>query len=181
MSWHFWGPFCKFYPFLAKNSRKVQKGPDQKGDVLEKKVLWGFFLELDIESTKNINFEILDLGWHFCLIFACLTWNDPIVPKSAVRFVLGWNFHYKTQVLTLLCRNLYGGTLSMSNFKILGSFFVPGPQYIYQRCHQIYSSVKFVNKTCMFPFWDEICMGGTLRTQKSHENRPLELKQQNLS
>jgi hypothetical protein len=34
---------------------------------------------LDVEITKNINFEILDPGWHFCFIFACLTWNDPTV------------------------------------------------------------------------------------------------------
>jgi hypothetical protein len=55
----------------------VQNGLDQKGDVLEKIVVWDFFLELDVESTKNINFEILDPGWHFYFIFACLTWNDP--------------------------------------------------------------------------------------------------------
>jgi hypothetical protein len=29
--------------------------------------------------------------------------NPSIVTKKAVRFVLGWNFHYKTQVITLLC------------------------------------------------------------------------------
>jgi hypothetical protein len=48
--------------FWPKNSRKVQNGVDQKGDVLEKNVINGFFLELDVESTKNINFEILDPG-----------------------------------------------------------------------------------------------------------------------
>jgi hypothetical protein len=57
-----------------KNSRKVQNRLDQKGDVLEKNVVWDFFLELDVESTKNINFEILDPGWHQ---FVKLTWNEP--------------------------------------------------------------------------------------------------------
>jgi hypothetical protein len=33
-------------------------------DVLEKNVKWDFFLELDANSTKNINFEIHDPGWH---------------------------------------------------------------------------------------------------------------------
>jgi hypothetical protein len=37
------------------------------------------FLKLDEESTKNINFEIPDPGWHFCSIFACLTWNGMLV------------------------------------------------------------------------------------------------------
>jgi hypothetical protein len=41
--------------------------------------IWPFFghirlfLELDVESTKNINFEIPDPWWHFSFIFACLT------------------------------------------------------------------------------------------------------------
>jgi hypothetical protein len=74
MYWHFWGPFCKFDPFLAKKSHKVQNGLDQKEDVLEKNVVSGFFLELDVESTKNINFEILNPGW---LQFVKLTWNGP--------------------------------------------------------------------------------------------------------
>jgi hypothetical protein len=46
--------------FWTKNSHKVQNGLDQKGDVLEKNVLLDFFLELNVESTKNINLEILD-------------------------------------------------------------------------------------------------------------------------
>jgi hypothetical protein len=40
----------------------VQNGLDQKGDVLEKNVVLDFFLELDVESTKNIKFEILEPG-----------------------------------------------------------------------------------------------------------------------
>jgi hypothetical protein len=36
----------------------------------------------------------------------------------------------------------------MSNFKILSIFFcVFGPQYSNQKCHQMGSSMKFVNKT----------------------------------
>jgi hypothetical protein len=52
----FGGHFVNLTLFRPKNSRKVQNGLDQKVDVL------GFFLELDVESTKNINFEILDPG-----------------------------------------------------------------------------------------------------------------------
>jgi hypothetical protein len=58
----FGGHFVNLTLFWPKISRKVQNGLDQKGDVLEKNVIKGFFLELDVESMKNINFEILDPG-----------------------------------------------------------------------------------------------------------------------
>jgi hypothetical protein len=48
--------------FWPKNSRYVQNGLDKKGDVLKKNDIRDFFLEKDGESTKNINFEILDPG-----------------------------------------------------------------------------------------------------------------------
>jgi hypothetical protein len=62
MSLHFCRPLCKFDLFWPKKSRKVPNGLDQKGEVLEKNVIRDFFLELDVESTYNINFEILDPG-----------------------------------------------------------------------------------------------------------------------
>jgi hypothetical protein len=69
----------QIWPFFGKkiHSRKVPNGLDKKGDVLKKNVIWDFFSELNVESTKNINLQILDPGWHFCFFFACLIWNDP--------------------------------------------------------------------------------------------------------
>jgi hypothetical protein len=43
-------------------------------------------------------------------------------------------------------------------------FLVPGPQYSYQKCHQICSTGKFAEQNSrFFPFLAEFCMGGTLR------------------
>jgi hypothetical protein len=56
------GHFVNFSLFWPKYCHKVQNGLDQKGDVLEKKVIRYFFLKLDAESTKSINFEIHDPG-----------------------------------------------------------------------------------------------------------------------
>jgi hypothetical protein len=49
--------FALFWP---KNNRKVQNGSDQKGDVLEKNFISELFLELNVKSIENTNFEILD-------------------------------------------------------------------------------------------------------------------------
>jgi hypothetical protein len=56
------GHFVNLTLFWPKNSDKVQNGLDQKGDILEKNVIGDFFLRLVVQSTKNINFEILDQG-----------------------------------------------------------------------------------------------------------------------
>jgi hypothetical protein len=101
----FGGHFVNLTLFWPKNSRKVQNGLDQKGDVLEKKVIWDFFLELDVvvESRKIsiLKFPIqgdIDLSsWHGMApqskFIVEIIWNDwkrwnrlkvmKTVPKSS--------------------------------------------------------------------------------------------------
>jgi hypothetical protein len=50
----------------------------------------------------------------------------------------------------------------MSNSKIVSIF--SGPQYSYQKWHQVCSTVKFAEQNSRFvPFLGGICMGGTLK------------------
>jgi hypothetical protein len=48
------------------------------------------------------------LSFDFWIVSCFLFLNPDIVTKSAIRYVLGWSLLYKTQVLILLSRNLYG-------------------------------------------------------------------------
>ena len=44
--------------FLLRKSGNLQSALKRKVGILEKNVIWDFFLELAVESIKNINFEI---------------------------------------------------------------------------------------------------------------------------
>jgi hypothetical protein len=55
--------------------------------------------------------------------------------------------------LAVICM---GGTLRMSNFKILSIFMISEPQYSYQKCHLIWSTTKFAEQNSRFNLsWSE--------------------------
>jgi hypothetical protein len=74
--------------------------------------------------------------------------NLKKVTKSAVRFNLQWNFINKTQGLILLSRNVYGryprNPYYVKFQKSECFFLIFGPQYSYQKCYRICSTVKFL-------------------------------------
>jgi hypothetical protein len=49
----------------------------------------------------------------------------------------GWNLLQNSRFLPFLGGICMGGTLRMTNFKILSFFLISIPQYSYQKCHQI--------------------------------------------
>jgi hypothetical protein len=60
---------------LAKKSRKVQNGPDQKVDIVEKNVTGEI---LDTFCSYRIGCRIHE-KYQFANLFVKLTWNDPTV------------------------------------------------------------------------------------------------------
>jgi hypothetical protein len=56
----------------------------------------------------------------------------------------------KLKDFTFLSRNLLGRYSKDVNFKILSIFLACGPQYSYQKCHQICSTVKFAEQNSRF-------------------------------
>jgi hypothetical protein len=63
-----------------------------------------------------------------------------VAPEFALLFDISLT---KLKVQPLLVGICMGGTLRMSNFKNLSIFLTFGPQYSYQICHRICSTVKF--------------------------------------
>jgi hypothetical protein len=64
---------------------------------------------------------------------------------STVKFA-----EQNSRSLLFLGRICMGSTLRMSNFKILSILLVPGPQYSYQKWHQVCSTVKFAQQNLRF-------------------------------
>jgi hypothetical protein len=102
------------------------------------------------------NFKFLNIFSGF--------WTTKIVTKNAIRCILGWNLLNKTQGLNFLCRNLYG-ILGCQISKLCVFILVPGPKIVTKNGTTFVLRWNWLNKTFISPFWVEIFMGGSLRTQ----------------
>jgi hypothetical protein len=88
-----------------------------------------------------------------------------IVTKSVIRFVLRRNSLNKTEGFYLSYVEFVWEVplrCQISKFGVI--FLVFGPQYSYQKCHQISFTVKFAEQNSRFlTLLGGICMRGTLR------------------
>jgi hypothetical protein len=100
--------------------------------------------------------------WVFFLgsgpLYSYKNWHQIL---STVKFA-----EQNSRFLPFLGGICMGGTLWMSNFKILSIFLVPGPQYNYQKWHQVCSTVKFAEQNLRFNLsWSKFVWGVPLVCQ----------------
>ena len=115
------GEYTLFCNFNQKNrfffSKKLKITLPSKVNYLQKNTVWDFFLELDVEFRKNINFG----NFHF--LFADLTvftWNDPPWKLLILKIIFKKNlwrshrFHFWNWI-AIMYRNLLQNLKNIKN------------------------------------------------------------------
>jgi hypothetical protein len=131
----------------------------------------------------------VSLGCQISKFWVFFFWflAPKIFTKNAVRCVLRWNLLYQTQVFYLSWEELvWEVRLGCQISKFWVNFLVSGPQYSYQKCHQIFYTVKFAEKTQGLAFLSRNLYGkypkdSKFQNSRVHQDGPKAYVSQNFS